>query len=506
MKRLLGIFAVLLIALCFACSTGDISGGDSPVVPMPSPPIARGFPITVDFGEMPDGPVDGPTEVGSVVVDGDNIEVQSGDIIIEGGTLRVLSPRDFQQAAVLVRELDGYSSTSIEGYDAEGNLLTATTTGAPGDYYYARLSASDSIIRKINVLGPNARVRKMILARPFSIIEFQPADELPILWHASVILSADFNSDDIPDVAVGDSYTNRVAVLYGSSGGGFSGPTIMSCDLPAVAMDTGDFDGDADGRADLAVLGEKVNIYLSAPGGISSTESYIIGSDTEDIDVGDVTGDGIPDIAVATRTGVYTLAGAGNGFFNNPQFRFAVDARAIRVADVNGDGDADMVIAAASPNELQVRVNKGGGNFSISGFYALTGTPVQMHVDRFNWDEEPDVAVLMDSTPNWQTYINDGGILHANQLFQATSGHAAAFEMLDVNNDGFADMAVIDPDNNEVSVFTTDLAGNFIIADRWNVNARPLVLEAADLDSDSRNDLIIGEADGNVNVYRNVSR
>jgi len=504
MKRLAGIAGVFLLVLIFGCSTGESKGGDSPVVPMPSPPIAGDFPITVDFGQMPDGPVVGPTEVGPVGVDGDGVEVQGGDIIIEGGSLRVVSPDDFQQAAVLVRELDGYSSTSIEGYDTGDNLLTLTRTGAPDDYYYARLSAADSAIRKVRVTGPNARVRKMILARPFSIIDFRWAGLLPTSWKVSAILSDDFNGDGLPDVAVGDSLTGRVSVLYGNPGGGVADAEVMTCDSPAAAMDSADLDGDA--YPDLVTLGKAVNVYLGAPGGVSSAGSYHVGSDTEGVDIGDLNGDGVADIAVATRAGVFVLGGAGSGLFEDPQLVFATDARAVQVADMNGDERLDIIAAAASPDEVYVLDNDGAGNFSISGTYPLPGTPVEMRVARFNWDEEPDVAVLMASSPNWQTLINDGGALYENQLFQATEGSATVFRMIDINNDGFADMAVIDPENNEVSVFIADIGGNFIIAARWDVDASPISMEAADLDGDSRNDLLVGEESGNVDVYANASR
>ena len=78
--------------------------------------------------------------------------------------------------------------------------------------------------------------------------------------------------------------------------------------------------------------------------------------------------------------------------------------------------------------------------------------------------------------------------------------------MPDLNNDGFADMAIIDADNNEIAVFVSDLIGNFIIAERIELGGSPSAIVAVDINKDGRVDLIPGFAPSEVRIFVNKSR
>jgi len=226
--------------------------------------------------------------------------------------------------------------------------------------------------------------------------------------------------------------------------------------------------------------------------------------------VGDFDHDDLPDLAVATQGGLYLMENLGSGVFGAAQLLTPGDIRAVAVNDMNGDSDQDIVLGKAAPDEVEVWLGDGlgvgAGDFSLYGTNPLLSTPVSIAANGFNWDDYPDVAVLLTGSPNWQTFINDGsGTLWINQAFQATKGTASQFVMADINNDGFADTAMLDITYNEIDIFVSDLAGNFIIADRRSIGSTPAALAAGDINKDRRTDLIFSVVSGKVWIYENTS-
>src|SRR5277367_6701136 len=79
-----------------------------------------------------------------------------------------------------------------------------------------------------------------------------------------------------------------------------------------------------------------------------SASSVNVGSDPSAIAVGDLNGDGIPDVVVANQydNSISILFGNGDGTFQ-PQLTLATDPNpdAVAIADLNGDGNQDVVVA-----------------------------------------------------------------------------------------------------------------------------------------------------------------
>jgi len=507
MKRVLGILLVL-IAWVSACNSSK--GGESPVVPLPSPPISRDFPLVVDFGVLPEGPINPPVTIGDVVVDGEDIQVEDGAVTITLGTLEVTSPADFRQAAVLVKEMTGSPNTVIEGLDSKGGILTMTTTGTSGDYYYVRLLGPNDGIRKVRVSGQHAKVKKMILARPFQTIKFTSEEFISSSGTVSRIATADFNNDSFADLAVADSITGDVTVLFGNGTGDFLQSEVLSIGVPAIDIEPVDINGDD--FVDLLTLGNnELTVFLNDGAHFNSSGVYIFSSQPYDMAVGDFDQDTLPDVAVASQNGLYLMKNLGAGVFGAAQLLTGGDIRAVAITDMNGDFHRDIVLGKAAPDEvvevwLGDGLGVGAGNFSLYGTNPLLSTPVSIAAIGFDWDDYPDVATLLAGSPNWQTFINDGtGTLYINQAFQATKGTASQFVISDIHNDGFADMAVLDITFNEIDVFVSDLVGNFIIADRESIGSTPTALAAGDINNDRRTDLIFSVVSGKVWIYENTS-
>ena len=134
------------------------------------------------------------------------------------------------------------------------------------------------------------------------------------------IAVGDFDGDGKPDLAVADFYgedeRGRLSLLRGKGDGTFEPELKLAAGPAPVAVVSADFDGD--GRPDLAVaesgqgVGKTVTV-LRGLGGMkfaAPVEVWVPQSPNA-LAVGDMDGDGKPDLVVATTQGVVILRNLG---------------------------------------------------------------------------------------------------------------------------------------------------------------------------------------------------
>ena len=94
--------------------------------------------------------------------------------------------------------------------------------------------------------------------------------------------------------------------------------------------------------------------------------------------IGDVNGDGRPDLVTANRGSddVSVLLGDGDGTFR-PQTDFAAGGSpyAVAIGDVNGDGRPDLVTANYGSGDVSVLLGNGDGTFRPPTDFAAGGQP-----------------------------------------------------------------------------------------------------------------------------------
>src|SRR5260370_36154692 len=82
-------------------------------------------------------------------------------------------------------------------------------------------------------------------------------------------------------------------------------------------------------------------------------------------EVGDLNGDGYPDIAVANRgMPSYVCMNDSNLHFDCRPLRDSPSAATVAIADVDGDGANDVIYACRDKCERAVYFNDGKGNFT----------------------------------------------------------------------------------------------------------------------------------------------
>ena len=164
----------------------------------------------------------------------------------------------------------------------------------------------------------------------------------------------DLNGDGKEDLAVACRDSDNVAVLLGNGDGtftGVAGSPFAAGDAP-VSVAMGDLNGD--GAPDLAVannFSNNVSILLGNGQGsfVEAADSpFAVGSSPASLAMGDFDGDGIPDLAVANTFSddVSVLMGIGNGnFVEGRELAAGYYPIFVALGDINQDEALDVVAA-----------------------------------------------------------------------------------------------------------------------------------------------------------------
>ena len=374
---------------------------------------------------------------------------------------------------------------------------------------------------------------------------------------------ADFNGDGRDDILQIDRLTGLVKVRrqntdYTYSSSGFS---LTANQINDSAI--GDFDGD--GRMDIAIaVGTTLNVYHNdGPDGTGAPQFYAMGatglttsglSTVTNIAVGDVTGEGKPDI-ILTGTGDNGAAGSVAKIAvlvndalsqlatsNNAIAYPSTNAGPVELGDVDGDGFMDAVMLDADNRLALLFFNKANGsfagtndaNYALRPQTTLTGTniaggqtPRALTVGDVTGDGRADVVVILSKRTHvdedgpgvdrdaqvWQLLDSRFGAftLHANTLqgfpsvlVPAGSEPLKADVILeDLNEDGFPEIVMTQASGGIRASFfasrldSTNTLLSFIVTDITYDNAltHPQRLAAGRPPGSAKRELLLGTGD-----------
>jgi len=228
--------------------------------------------------------------------------------------------------------------------------------------------------------------------------------------------AADLNADGALDLIVVASNGVHVhlAILAGGVGSGSfqAGVRYLSSNISDIAV----ADFNTDGAPDIAAvsaIGGNVRLLMGNREGDGPDGTFTPGlqmafvSTPTDIAAGDLSGDGIPDLVVASGSYATVLlnrrvAGFGSATFDYVPLVTSGTLVGVAIADVNRDGLADVVASQAVGTRVAVMAARDPGEFASDPFEEaeyygpLANTPIRPTVTDLNGDSAPDVVV-----PSW---------------------------------------------------------------------------------------------------------
>jgi VCBS repeat protein/FG-GAP repeat protein len=263
----------------------------------------------------------------------------------------------------------------------------------------------------------------------------------------------------------------------------------------------GDLNGD--GRRDLAVANVsqsstgQVSVLITQPGGgFAPRRVFPAGTGPEGVAIGDVDGDGPPDLVTANivNNSITVLHGDGTGGFGAPvTIPAGATPNAVAVGDVTGDGLPDVLVTRPMPFDA-VGVMAGDGT---GGFSAPTDVPVldptgPAVIAEFGGTTAFVVPRLPSNAVQIVSRI--AGVLSPGlALGVATPADVAA---ADLNGDGRVDLAAASRDAGIVSVLMGTGSGAFAAPRAFAVGAQPTAVAVADLDRDGNPDIAVRTESG----------
>jgi len=336
---------------------------------------------------------------------------------------------------------------------------------------------------------------------------YRDGEWVPITGGAGCGVSADFDGDSEPDLAVNNG--SGISLLLGTGKASSPFNTGTSIALPgAGCLVTGDLNGD--GIPDLLVPTSSniVVSYLGNGKGTFTEKSTTYVSAEGYVALGDFNHDGIPDFATSANQ---MAIGNGDGTFQNPTTIVADPPVGgftnLASGDLNGDGWTDLVLTSSQDSYIYILINDKQGGFTPtiiqSTDFGLWEEPGQVVLDDLNGDGYLDAVVSCSNAV--AVFLNSGqGVLTLKQSIPAGGPIAVA----DVNGDGIPDISV--SEGGTVAIFLGNGDGTFAPSIDVGAGPDPGYVLTMNLHGQSPTagvpDLVLPDLSGGVTVLINITR
>ena len=349
----------------------------------------------------------------------------------------------------------------------------------------------------------------------------------------------DIDGDGKPDLVVGSAYSNAVSVFRNTSSSGsitsgsFAAKVDFATGANPAGLAIGDVDGD--GKPDLVIVNADYNTVsvfrnTSTSGSISFADrvDFTTGSSPRTVAIGDIDGDGKPDLVVTNLHGATVSVFRNTSSSGSVSFAAKVDFTtgsgpwAVAIGDIDGDGKPDLVVTNISSNTVSVfRNTSSSGSITSSSFAAkvdfTTGTaPAGAAIGDVDGDGKPDLVVVNQGIATVSVFRNtssSGSVSFSANVDLATGATPYSVAIGDIDGDGKPDLVVTNGASNTVSVFRNTsssgsiTSGSFAAKVDFTTGAYPSGVAIGDIDGDGKPDVVVtnGSSGNSVSVLQNLT-
>jgi hypothetical protein len=248
------------------------------------------------------------------------------------------------------------------------------------------------------------------------------------------------------------------------------------------------------------VLGAVPSGASTPPVSFAGAKSYETGNGPAAIALGDVNGDGSPDLATANynENTVSVLLNNRDGTLHARQdYATAFSPRALALGDLNGDGNADLVTANLWDNSVSVLLSNADGTLQAKQDYETASRPLDVALGDLNGDGRLDIAVAADNANAVSVFRNSGdGSFEARQDYETGAGPDSV-AIADMNADGRPDLITANGEAATVSVLMNGGDGSFAAGPEYELNAGGYPsLAVGDLNGDGTPDFAVTDGNG----------
>ena len=301
---------------------------------------------------------------------------------------------------------------------------------------------------------------------------------------------------------VGVALTLGLVASFAGSAPSFAGPRFYGTAGFTYSVAIGDLNGD--GKPDLATANShqyfpSVSVLLNRGNGrFRARVDYEAGGGRYgtpySVAIGDLNGDGKPDLATANLEDAKTVSvflNKGNGTFRAKRDYGTGGAWSIAIGDLNGDGKPDLAILTGA-NTVSVFLNRGDGSFPAKVDYGTGRGPDSVAIGDLNGDGRPDLATANHVVSTASVLLNRGDGSFQAKVDYGTGRGPDSIAIGDLNGDGKPDLATANAlYAGTVSVLLNSGDGSFLAKHDYEAGVGPTSVAIGDLSGDGKPELAV---------------